>query len=84
MKDNYDELNDTFNTTPSEIEVQPMKSAPLKKKEQPVLNIAEDIEKDYRYTRGQLYSLIEKGQEAINGIMAVSYTHLTLPTILLV
>jgi len=72
MKDNYDELNDTFNTTPSEIEVQPMKSAPLKKKEQPVLNIAEDIEKDYRYTRGQLYSLIEKGQEAINGIMELA------------
>ena len=28
-----------------------------------------DVEKDYKYTRGQLYSLIEKGQEAINGIM---------------
>ena len=28
-----------------------------------------DVDKDYEYTRGQLYSLIEKGQEAINGIM---------------
>ena len=28
-----------------------------------------DIEKDYKYTRGQLYSIIEKGQEAINGIL---------------
>ncbi len=27
-----------------------------------------DIDKDYEYTRGNLYSIIEKGQEAINGI----------------
>ena len=31
-----------------------------------------DVERDYKYTRGQLYSLIEKGQEAINGIMEVA------------
>ena len=31
-----------------------------------------DVEKDYKYTRGQLYSLIEKGQEAINGFMEVA------------
>ena len=50
----------------------------------------EQLKKDYEYTRGNLYSIIEKGQEAINGILelaqdsemprAVSYTHLTLPT----
>ena len=31
-----------------------------------------DIEKDYEYSRANLYSLIEKGQEAINGIMEVA------------
>ena len=31
-----------------------------------------DIEKDYEYTRGNLYSIIEKGQEAINGILEVA------------
>ena len=31
-----------------------------------------DVDKDYDYTRGNLYSLIEKGQEAINGIMEVA------------
>ena len=36
------------------------------------LQKVEDVEKDYSYTRGQLYSLIEKGQEAINGIMEVA------------
>jgi hypothetical protein len=31
-----------------------------------------DLKRDYEYTRGQLYSLIEKGQEAIDGIMEIS------------
>ena len=32
----------------------------------------DDIEKDYEYTRGKLYSIIEKGQEAINGILELA------------
>ena len=31
-----------------------------------------DVEKDYDYTRGNLYSIIEKGQEAINGILELA------------
>ena len=31
-----------------------------------------DFEMDYKYTRGQLYSIIEKGQEAINGILELA------------
>ena len=31
-----------------------------------------DIKKDYEYTRANLYSLIEKGQEAINGILELA------------
>ena len=31
-----------------------------------------EVEKDYEYTRANLYSIIEKGQEAINGIMEVA------------
>ena len=33
---------------------------------------SQDIKKDYEYTRGNLYSLIEKGQEAINGILELA------------
>ena len=33
---------------------------------------SQDIEKDYSYSRNQLYSLIEKGQEAVNGILDVA------------
>ena len=32
----------------------------------------DDIKKDYDYTRANLYSLIEKGQEAIDGIMELA------------
>lgn len=32
----------------------------------------DDIIKDYEYTRGNLYSIIEKGQEAINGILELA------------
>lgn len=32
----------------------------------------EESEYDYDYTRGQLYSLIEKGQEAIDGILEIA------------
>ena len=39
----------------------------LKKKE--VKSNGDHIQKDYEYTRGNLYSIIEKGQEAINGIL---------------
>jgi hypothetical protein len=31
-----------------------------------------DVQKDYEYSRAQLYSLIEKGQETLNGIMELA------------
>ena len=33
---------------------------------------ADHISKDYEYTRGNLYSIIEKGQEASNGILELA------------
>ena len=32
----------------------------------------EQLKKDYEYTRGHLYSLVEKGQEAVDGILDVA------------
>ena len=64
MKKGYDSLNDTFNTDGS-VEV----DAIVKADEAPKFD---EVKKDYDYTRGNLYSLIEKGQEAINGIMEVA------------
>jgi|TARA_Y100000004_G_C8928280_1_gene418674 hypothetical protein len=39
---------------------------------QKVEEAPQDLKKDYEYTRGNLYSLIEKGQEAINGILELA------------
>ena len=32
----------------------------------------EQLKKDYEYTRGHLYSLVEKGQEAVDGILELA------------
>ena len=66
----FDSLNDTFNTDDG-VEVDAIVKAEETniQKEQTREN---DVNKDYDYTRGNLYSLIEKGQEAINGIMEVA------------
>jgi len=70
MSNKFDSLNDTFNTDDG-VEVDAIVKAEDTdiQKEQTREN---DVNKDYDYTRGNLYSLIEKGQEAINGIMEVA------------
>lgn len=69
MKDKFEKLDETF-----DVDVTPI--VPEKKRvESEIENISssvEDIRKDYEYTRGNLYSLIEKGQEAINGILELA------------
>ena len=69
MKDNYDHLNETFNT---EIEVQKVNEGGCVRRKDTMTDITDDIEKDYQYTRAQLYSLVEKGQEALNGILELA------------
>ena len=67
--DKYEKLNETFDIEP--LEVIPEKNA-IEKKIEHYKNSKEDIRKDYEYTRGNLYSIIEKGQEAINGILELA------------
>lgn len=40
--------------------------------EKKIENNISDVRKDYEYTRGNLYSIIEKGQEGINGILELA------------
>jgi len=44
----------------------------VKDKIEKVRESVNDINKDYEYTRGNLYSIIEKGQEALNGILELA------------
>ena len=66
---NYDDLNDTFNT---EIEVQQVNEGGCVRRKDTLPDISDDAEKDYKYARAQLYSLIEKGQETLNGVMELA------------
>ena len=50
----YDKLDETFDVTPTEVEV-------TEKKIEKIKSGTEDIKRDYEYTRGNLYSIIEKG-----------------------
>ena len=63
----FDDLNDAFNV---ETDIVPAETTKVQKKE--VKSNDDHIQKDYEYTRGNLYSIIEKGQEALNGILEVA------------
>jgi len=67
MSRKFDELNETFDVAGDIISADP-----IEKDLKQLSSSAEDIKKDYEYTRGNLYSLIEKGQEAINGILELA------------
>ena len=63
----FDALNDTFDIIPSG-EAKPIK----KTKPLIVSDKNEDKEKDYQYARAQLYDIVEKMQETLNGAMEVA------------
>ena len=68
MSKNFDELNDAFNVSADVVSTDTTEVGITK----PEKHERSDIEKDYDYTRGNLYSIIEKGQEAINGILELA------------
>ena len=69
MTKKFDKLDDTFNVAAEVV----TESLPAKvERQKPDRLTKDDIEKDYEYTRGNLYSIIEKGQEAINGILELA------------
>ena len=66
----FESLNDAFEVTGEIMPVEP--KGDLDAKIEKHLNNVDHIKKDYDYTRGNLYSIIEKGQEAINGILELA------------
>ena len=67
MTKQFDELNDEFNVSADVVQPEVVKEKMEKVKES-----VDDVKKDYEYTRGNLYSIIEKGQEALNGIVELA------------
>jgi hypothetical protein len=67
----FNKLNEIFNVSGEVVETEIIKETHENKIDE-ISNSIQDIKKDYEYTRGNLYSLIEKGQEAINGILQLA------------
>jgi hypothetical protein len=66
MDKSYDKIGEALN-----VETQIVKNPEvISNIEKPTSS--EDAQKDYEYSRAQLYSLVEKGQEAVNGILDVA------------
>lgn len=60
LDDIFDITSNTISTKVDHVsEIEPISSD----------NIERDIKKDYEYTRGNIYSIIEKGQQAINQVL---------------
>ena len=68
---NYDSIDEALNTT-SSIEVSDTPEGGCIKRKDALKNVTNDVDQDYDYTRANLYSLIEKGQESLNGIMELA------------
>jgi len=68
MTNKFDGLDEAFDV---EGEILPNEKPEIEKVK-PKTSSYEDVRKDYEYTRGNLYSIIEKGQEAINGILELA------------
>jgi predicted P-loop ATPase/GTPase len=66
MANDFESIDKALNTESIiEVEAKPLKVELMK-------STSSDVQKDYEYSRGQLYSLIEKGQETLNGIMELA------------
>jgi hypothetical protein len=69
MTKKFDEINKTFNV---DAEIIPAETENISTEIEKISSTVDDVKKDYEYTRGNLYSIIEKGQEAINGILELA------------
>lgn len=70
----YNGLNKAFNIEDDTVDVEVLPSSDKNSSNETSSNeeIVNDIKKDYEYTRTNLYSLVEKGQEAIDGMIEIA------------
>ena len=68
MAKSFDSLDETFDITPAEVVPKAIQ------KVKPVVEVDKDAdrEKDYTYARSQLYNIVDKMQESLNGAMEVA------------
>jgi len=66
VKDSTDIINETLGV------VEEIKKPIVKKEQKIVPADDDDIDKDYEYQRQNFYSLVERGQDAIDGILDIA------------
>ena len=69
----FDEIDNALDITDRGAEI--MKAPvnkPIRTSPKNLKSTKEDVVKDYEYSRAQLYSLVEKGQEAVDGALDVA------------
>ena len=66
----YDPIDEALNTSSIEVSNTPENGC-VKRKDK-LRDVSKEVQQDYEYTRSNLYSLIEKGQESLNGIMELA------------
>ena len=71
MKNDFDAINDSLDIEASPITKEIISEPSSIVRKSPKKG-EDDPDADYDYTRGQLYSLIEKGEEAIDGILDIA------------
>jgi hypothetical protein len=77
MTKKYDNLNHVFNVSgeivSSNIDNIEEVSTNINNKNNPKIeNLISDVKKDYDYVRGNMYSIVEKGQEALNSALELA------------
>ena len=71
----FDSLNETFDVSAEIVKVEEEPTTkPIKRNKKPLIisDKGEDQEKDYQYARAQIYDIVEKMQESLNGAMEVA------------
>ncbi len=69
--ENFDSIDEALEVSSEIIKKEPI-AKPTKTSPKHLKSDEEDVEKDYKYSRAQLYSLVEKGQEAVDGALDVA------------
>ena len=69
--ENFDSIDEALEVSSEIIKKEPI-AKPTRTSPKNIKSGKEDVEKDYEYSRAQLYSLVEKGQEAVDGALDVA------------
>ena len=72
MKSEFDAIDNALEVSAEIIPTKEIQKSPTRTSIKKSKDESPEIQQDYEYSRAQLYSLIEKGQEAVDGILEVA------------